>query len=59
DYIADSVISLASIDPCFSCEDRMITVINKDRRKPKVWNWNMDQLRKYRKNWYDNKGWKK
>jgi NADH-quinone oxidoreductase subunit D len=59
DYIADSVISLASIDPCFSCEDRMITVVNNDRRKPKVWNWNMDQLRKYRKKWYDNKGWKK
>lgn len=59
DYIADSVISLASIDPCFSCEDRMITVVNNDRRKPKVWNWDMDHLRRYRKKWYENKGWKK
>jgi membrane-bound hydrogenase subunit alpha len=59
DYIADSVISLASIDPCFSCEDRSITIVNNDRRKSKVWTWNMDQLRKYRKNWYENKGWKK
>jgi len=59
DYIADSTISLASIDPCFSCEDRMITFVNNDRRKPKTWTWNLDQLRKYRKDWYDNKGWKK
>jgi NADH-quinone oxidoreductase subunit D len=59
DYLADSTISLASIDPCFSCEDRMITIVNKDRRKPKVWTWNETELRKYRKEWYENKGWKK
>ncbi|NHJ48825.1 MAG: NADH dehydrogenase subunit [Asgard group archaeon] len=59
DYIADSTISLASLDPCFSCEDRMITVVNKDRRKAKVKTWTLDQMKKYRKDWYDNKGWKK
>ncbi|MGC9779354.1 MAG: nickel-dependent hydrogenase large subunit [Candidatus Heimdallarchaeota archaeon] len=60
DYIADSTISLASIDPCFSCEDRMIIIINKDRRKSKVWTWNLDQLRKYSKEWNaKNKRWKK
>jgi NADH-quinone oxidoreductase subunit D len=59
DYIADSTISLASLDPCFSCEDRMITVVNKDRRKAKVDTLTLDQLRNYRKKWYENKGWKK
>jgi NADH-quinone oxidoreductase subunit D len=59
DYIADSTISLASLDPCFSCEDRMITVVNKDKRKAKVETLTLDQMKKYRKNWYDNKGWKK
>ena len=59
DYIADTTISLASIDPCFSCEDRMITIVNKDRRKAKVETWTESQLRKYRKDWYANKGWKK
>lgn len=59
DYIADSTITLASIDPCFSCEDRMITIVNKDRRKPKIETWSESQLRKYTKDWYANKGWKK
>ena len=60
DYIADSTITLASIDPCFSCEDRIITIINKDRRKAKVDNLTMDQLRKYSREWHaKNKRWKK
>jgi len=59
DYIADSTITLASIDPCFSCEDRMITIVNKDRRKPKIETMTESQLRRYSKNWYANKGWKK
>lgn len=59
DYIADTTISLASIDPCFSCEDRMITIVNNDRRKPKIETWSESQLRKYSKEWYANKGWKK
>jgi len=59
DFIADSTITLASIDPCFSCEDRMITYVNNDRRKPKTWTWTMDQARNYSKKWYQNKGWKK
>jgi len=60
DYIADSTISLASIDPCFSCEDRMITVVNRDRRKAKVDTFTMDQLRKFSREWHaKNKRWKK
>ncbi|HUU79476.1 MAG TPA: nickel-dependent hydrogenase large subunit [candidate division Zixibacteria bacterium] len=59
DYIADTTISLASIDPCFSCEDRMITIVNNDRRKPKIETWSESQLRRYSKEWYANKGWKK
>jgi NADH-quinone oxidoreductase subunit D len=60
DYIADSTITLASLDPCFSCEDRTITIINKDRRKPKITNMTQDALRQYSKDWYaKNKGWKK
>ena len=60
DYLADSTITLASIDPCFSCEDRMITVVNKDRRKPKITHLTETAMRQYSKDWYaKNKGWKK
>jgi NADH-quinone oxidoreductase subunit D len=59
DYIADSTITLASLDPCFSCEDRMITIVNKDRRKPKITYMTQQALRQYSKDWYENKGWKK
>jgi len=60
DYLADSTITLASIDPCFSCEDRMITVVNKDRRKAKIETWTESQFRKYSNDWHAvNKRWKK
>ena len=49
-YIADIPIVLAGIDPCFSCTDRMVFY---DEGKDKSWSWNEDQLRKYRKEWFE------
>ncbi len=43
-YIADVPIALASIDPCFSCEDRVTFV---DIEKGKTWTWTREELRKY------------
>ena len=48
-YIADVPIVLASIDPCFSCTDRMTFVkLNTDER----WVWTHEQLRRYGLKWY-------
>ncbi len=49
-YIADIPIVLAGIDPCFSCTDRMAFY---DEGKNKSWSWTDDQLRKYRKEWFE------
>lgn len=49
-YIADIPIVLAGIDPCFSCTDRMAFY---DEGKDKSWSWTDDQLRKYRKEWFE------
>ncbi|MEM4446185.1 MAG: NADH dehydrogenase subunit [Nitrososphaerota archaeon] len=43
-YIADIPVALASIDPCFSCEDRLVFV---DVEKEHSWVWSMEELRKY------------
>nr|HDO80078.1 NADH dehydrogenase subunit [Candidatus Bathyarchaeota archaeon] len=43
-YIADVPIALASIDPCFACEDRITFV---DVEKERKWTWTKEQLRKY------------
>ncbi|MEA2070776.1 MAG: nickel-dependent hydrogenase large subunit [Asgard group archaeon] len=59
DYIADSTITLASIDPCFSCEDRSITIINKDRRKPEITTLTESELRRRNKKWHEKNGWDK
>ena len=37
--IADIPISLASIDPCFSCTDRVILVDDKGREEVRPWEW--------------------
>ena len=47
-FIADIPIILAAIDPCFSCTDRMIKVI--DKSKEETWTW--ETLRKYGLDWY-------
>ena len=49
-YIADIPIVLAGIDPCFSCTDRMVFY---DEGKDKKWSWTEDDLRKYRKEWFE------
>jgi len=49
-YIADIPIVLAGIDPCFSCTDRMAFY---DEGKDKEWVWTDAQLRKYRKEWFE------
>jgi NADH-quinone oxidoreductase subunit D len=48
-YIADIPITLAGIDPCFSCTDRMTFY---DEGKDKTWSWTEGELSKYRKEWY-------
>ena len=42
--LADMPMILAGIDPCFSCNDRMV-VINGGQKDSRVWTW--EQLRKY------------
>lgn len=48
-YIADIPITLAGIDPCFSCTDRMAFY---DEGKDKTWTWTEGDLSRYRKEWY-------
>ncbi len=47
--LADMPMILAGIDPCFSCNDRMV-VINGGSKNPQVWTW--EQLRKYGVEYY-------
>jgi ech hydrogenase subunit E len=46
--LADVPMMLAGIDPCFSCNDRMIQL----QRKGKSEQWNWEQLRKYGVDYY-------
>jgi Ni,Fe-hydrogenase III large subunit len=48
-YIADIPITLAGIDPCFSCTDRMVFY---DEGKDRIWVWDEEQLRRYGLEWY-------
>ncbi|MEI6289623.1 MAG: NADH-quinone oxidoreductase subunit C [Chloroflexota bacterium] len=41
--LADVPMLIAGMDPCFSCNDRMVTVVGNDKRK--TWTW--EQLREY------------
>ena len=43
--LADMPMLLVGIDPCFSCNDRMVVVNNKDKISTKLISW--DDLRKY------------
>ncbi|MFA5364756.1 MAG: NADH-quinone oxidoreductase subunit C [Candidatus Bathyarchaeia archaeon] len=40
-YIADIPSVMGSLDPCFSCTDRMVFV---DTQKNKKWNWSLDEV---------------
>jgi NADH-quinone oxidoreductase subunit D len=42
--LADIPLILAGIDPCFSCNDRMV-VVRRHRSEDRVWSW--EQLRQY------------
>jgi len=48
-YIADVPIVLAGIDPCFACMDRVLIV---DSRKEEKRVWDLNELRRYGKEWY-------
>lgn len=47
--LADMPMILAGIDPCFSCNDRSVTV-RRNRHDPEVWTW--EQLRRYGVEYY-------
>ena len=46
--IADIPIALASIDPCFSCTDRIILVDDKGKEEVKPWAWFQEKSREER-----------
>ena len=51
-YLADFPIVIAAIDPCFSCTDRAIRIV--DGKKENTMNW--QQLREYGINWHKERG---
>jgi membrane-bound hydrogenase subunit alpha len=54
-YVADIPIAIASIDPCFSCTDRMAIVLRDRKKGMRVATW--EELRRYGVDWYGkNKG---
>jgi NADH-quinone oxidoreductase subunit D len=54
-YVADIPIAIASIDPCFSCTDRMAIVLRDRKKGTRVATW--EELRRYGVEWYGkNKG---
>ncbi len=57
-HLADVPITLASIDPCFSCTDRLVRLAPAGGGDGKVWTW--AQLRDYGIRWYGGKpdGWR-
>lgn len=54
DYLADSPLIIAAIDPCYSCTDRKIVINNRDTETQSVYDWN--QLRQYSIDWYKKRG---
>jgi membrane-bound hydrogenase subunit alpha len=53
-YLADMPIIVAAIDPCFSCTDRMISVVQAGGGSKDVMTW--DRLRQYSLDWYRRRG---
>ncbi len=54
-YVADIPIAIASIDPCFSCTDRMAIILRDRKNGTRVTSW--EELRRYGIDWYGkNKG---
>ncbi|MBI5000707.1 MAG: nickel-dependent hydrogenase large subunit [Euryarchaeota archaeon] len=54
-YLADVPITLAAIDPCMGCMDRVL-VLKDGKEERNVLEW--DRLRKYGIRWYAERGWK-
>ena len=52
--LADTTITIAAIDPCFSCTDRMIECRRGEGDKPDVFSW--ADLRRYSIDWYRKQG---
>ena len=53
-YLADVPIVIAAIDPCFSCTDRAIKVVNLKNGEDKRMDW--QALRQYSIDWYQKQG---
>jgi len=53
-YLADLPITIAAIDPCFSCTDRTIAVTRMEKGRTDVMDW--EALRQYSIDWYGEKG---
>ena len=51
-YLADVPITIAAIDPCYSCTDRAIVLQSGNDKKSMDWR----ELRKYSIDWYRNQG---
>lgn len=49
-FVADIPIAIASIDPCFSCTDRMAIVLRDPKKGTQVKTW--EELRRYGIDWY-------
>jgi ech hydrogenase subunit E len=53
--LADIPLLIAGMDPCFSCNDRMVLVAQKDQQEQSnVWSW--EQLRQYGIDFYKQRG---
>ena len=53
-YLADLPIVVAAIDPCFSCTDRTISVLDTERGTPRTLTW--DELSRYGVDWHRRRG---
>ena len=53
-YLADAPITIAAIDPCFSCADRCISVVDKKKGSKQLIDW--AGLRNYSIEWYKKRG---
>jgi NADH-quinone oxidoreductase subunit D len=53
-FLADFPIIIAAIDPCFSCTDRSIRLVNGKNSDSNLMDWR--QLREYSLNWYKARG---
>ena len=53
-FLADVPIVIAAIDPCFSCTDRMVKVVDSKNGQEGSMDW--ESLRQYSLEWYKNQG---